>query len=213
MDKIKNYVDNLFKEAPSTKKTRELKEELLLDLEEKYNDLVADGKKESEAYNEVISGIGDIDELLNVNQTVNSDENALRRRNALVVSICVGLYIMAFIVAIVLEEIVGADDSIIGISLFAICGLSTCILIYNNMSKPRYLKKDDTMVEEFKEWKENKNKDNAIRKSISSILWTLITILYFVISFATMAWYITWVMFIIGGLIEEIINLIFKIKE
>ena len=213
MDKIKNYVNDLFKEAPSTKKTRELKEELLLDLEEKYNDLVADGKKESEAYNEVISGIGDIDELLNMNQTVNSDENVLRRRNALVVSACIGLYIMSFIVAIVLEEIVGADDSIIGISFFAICGLATCILIYNNMSKPRYLKKDDTMVEEFKEWKENKNKDNAIRKSISSILWTLITILYFIISFATMAWYITWIMFIIGGLIEQIINLIFKIKE
>ncbi len=213
MDKVKNYVDELFKDAPSTKKTRELKEELLLDLEEKYNDLIKDGKKESVAYNAVISGIGDIDELLNMNVSIEQDTNKLRKKNALVVSVCVGLYILAFIVAIILDEVVNADDAITGITFFAIGGISTCILIYNNMSKPKYLKKDDTMVEEFREWKENKNKDDAIRKSISSILWTLIVIFYFVISFATMAWYITWIIFIIGGLIEEVINLIFKIKE
>lgn len=213
MDKVKNYVDELFKDAPSTKKTRELKEELLLDLEEKYNDLIKDGKKESVAYNAVISGIGDIDELLNMNVSIEQDTNKLRKKNALVVSVCVGLYILAFIVAIILDEVVNADDAITGITFFAIGGISTCILIYNNMSKPKYLKKDDTMVEEFREWKENKNKDDAIRKSISSILWTLIVIFYFVISFATMACYITWIIFIIGGLIEEVINLIFKIKE
>ena len=54
MEKIKKYVNELFKDAPKTNKTEELKEELLLDLTEKYNDLIKEGKTKTEAYNEVI---------------------------------------------------------------------------------------------------------------------------------------------------------------
>lgn len=212
MEKIRNYVEELFKDAANTKKARELKEELLLDLNEKYSDLIKEGKKETEAYKEVISGIGDIDELINMHK-YEVDYEDLRRKNALVVSICVGLYILSVVAAIVLDEIVNADDAITGISFFVICGLSTCILIYHNMTKPNYLKKNDTMVEEFKEWKNNRNKNDEIRKSVVSIMWSMIVILYFIISFTTYAWYITWVLFIIGSLVNQIINLIFRIKE
>lgn len=213
MDKIKNYVDGLFDNAPKTKKTKELKEELLQDLSEKYNDLIKSGKKENEAYNDVVSGIGDIDELLSAPITPSFDQQALKKRNALVVSSCVGLYILSFIVAILFDDILHLDDSLTGIAFFAICGLSTCILIYNGMSTPKYQKEADTLVEDFKEWKSTKDKNNLIRRSISSIIWTLIVISYFIISFTTMAWYITWIIFVIGGLFEEIITLIFKIKE
>ena len=64
MNKIKDYVDDLFKDIRKTRKSEELKEELLSDLEEKYQDLISNGKKEKEAYQEVIGGIGDVDELL-----------------------------------------------------------------------------------------------------------------------------------------------------
>jgi hypothetical protein len=212
MKKVESYVEELFENAPKSKRTRELKEELMLDLNEKYTDLIKDGKNESEAYNEVVSGIGDIDELLNINED-DVNYESLRKKNALVVSICVGLYILSFIVAIILDEILNVDDAITGISFFVICGLSTCILIYHNMAKPNYLKKDDTMVEEFREWKSNRNKNKEIKRSVVSIMWSIIVILYFIISFATYAWYITWVIFIIGGLVNQIINLIFTIKE
>ena len=46
MNKIKNYVDDLFKDIRKTRKSEELKEELLSDLEEKYQDLIANGKNE-----------------------------------------------------------------------------------------------------------------------------------------------------------------------
>ncbi len=212
MEKVKSYVEELFKNAPNTRKTRELKEELLLDLNEKYNDLIKEGKKEIDAYKEVVSGIGDIDELINFQQ-YDSNYEDLRKKNALVVSICVGLYMLSFIVAIILEEILNLDDAITGISFFTICGLSTCVLIYHNMAKPNYVKKNDTMVEEFREWKNNKNKTSEIKKSVVSIMWSMIIVLYFIISFTTYAWYITWVLFIIGALANQIINLIFMIKE
>ena len=64
MSKIENYVNDLFKDIAKTRKSEELKEELIADLEEKYKDLKENGKSEKDAYNEVISGIGDIDILL-----------------------------------------------------------------------------------------------------------------------------------------------------
>ncbi len=45
-------------------KVKELKDELFENLKEKYNDQIQDGKTEQEAYNSVISGIGDLSELI-----------------------------------------------------------------------------------------------------------------------------------------------------
>lgn len=214
MEKLRKYVDELFKDSPQTKKTKELKEEMLLDLEEKYSDLIESGKKETEAFKEVVAGIGDVDELIKMHSKSDKEEDyKIKNRSAFVVSSCVGISILSLIVAIVLEEIIGVDDEITGIVFLSLCGVATCILIYHFMSIPKYKKADDTLVEEFKEWKNNKKKNRAIKRGISSILWTIITILYFAISFMTMAWHITWIIFIIGGLVEEIIHLIFSIME
>ena len=38
-------------------------------------------------------------------------------------------------------------------------------------------------------------------------------ILYFVISFATQAWYITWVIFLVGVCANTVTNLLLKLKE
>ena len=54
----------MFENAPQTNRPRELKEELLANLMDKYNDLISSGKREEEAFNITISGIGDIDELV-----------------------------------------------------------------------------------------------------------------------------------------------------
>ena len=81
------------------------------------------------------------------------------------------------------------------------------------MSKPKYSKYEDTMVEEFKEWKGKKDKNKEIRKAISSIIWTLTVIIYIFISFTFGIWYISWIIFIIASLIENIITLIFKLGE
>lgn len=80
--------------------------------------------------------------------------------------------------------------------------------------------KDDTKTEEniksenimTKEEKEKKVQ-NEILKSIKCIIWCLITALYIVLSFVTIAWHITWVIFIIGAVIIEIAKLCFLLKE
>mgnify|MGYP007005558589 CR=1 FL=1 len=40
----------------------------------------------------------------------------------------------------------------------------------------------------------------------------ILLVIYFIVSFTTMAWHITWILFIINVLIEEIVKLIFSLK-
>ncbi len=63
-DKIRRYLDRAFGGVPQTDKVREEKEALLAELLEKYQQLVGNGYEPEAAYQSVISGIGDIFELV-----------------------------------------------------------------------------------------------------------------------------------------------------
>lgn len=107
-EKIRIYVNELFTQAPNTKKANDLKDEIVSNAIDKYSDLIKEGKKEQEAYDCVIKEIGDVDELIKELQTEspinrqNVDE--VRKKTALTVSISVGLYILSVISVIVLDE-------------------------------------------------------------------------------------------------------------
>ena len=66
--KLKEYMDGLFADAEGrahgNPRVTELKEEMLQDLSDKYDDLVAAGRSPESAYQLAVSGIGDIGELL-----------------------------------------------------------------------------------------------------------------------------------------------------
>lgn len=64
METIKIYVENMFKTLPKTKELSRLKQDILMNMEEKYSELKADGKSENEAVGIVISEFGNIDEII-----------------------------------------------------------------------------------------------------------------------------------------------------
>lgn len=215
-EKIRVEVNTLFQNAPNTKRANDLKDEIISNAEDKYEDLIKQGKTEEEALQTVIKEIGNVDELieeLNKNNPIHTQyvEEA-RKKTGLIVSICVGLYILSIIACVVLDEL-GLPDFITASSFLSIAGISTCVLIYHFMTKPKYVKYEDTIVEEFKEWKGKKDKNKEIKKTIDSIIWTLTVIIYLVVSFTFGIWYISWIIFLIASLIENIIKLIFKLGE
>lgn len=215
-ERIRKEVNTLFQNAPNTKRANDLKDEIISNAEDKYEDLVKQGTSEEEALQTVIKEIGNVDELieeLNKNNPIHTQyvEEA-RKKTGLIVSICVGLYILSIIACIVLDEL-GLPDFITASSFLSIAGVSTCVLIYHFMTKPKYTKYDDTIVEEFKEWKGKNDKNKEIKKTIDSIIWTLTVIIYLVVSFTFGIWYISWIIFLIASLIENIIKLIFKLGE
>lgn len=63
METIRNYLDNMFSGLERTAETERAKRELLNMMEDKYNQLIAEGRSENEAIGRVISEFGNLDEL------------------------------------------------------------------------------------------------------------------------------------------------------
>lgn len=64
MDTILSYLETMFSKIPNTPETERIKQDLQLNMEEKYEELIAAGKTENEAVGTVISEFGNIDELM-----------------------------------------------------------------------------------------------------------------------------------------------------
>ena len=184
-ERIVEYFNQLFEDAPKTRKALELKQEML---EKNLLSLPA------------------------------SD----RKKKALLQAIAVGLYILAGVVffgfSLLIGEVAyGYADVTTGIGLVLaglICIPPTVMMVYAANMYPVYKKQEkQDMVEEYKEEKYRNNKDKAVMGSVSTLIWTLVLVAYFIISFNTGAWYITWVIFLIGGSIQSIVSLAYSLHK
>lgn len=63
MDTIKSYLETMFANLPATAEVLKAKDELWGMMEDKYNELISEGKSENEAVGTVISEFGNLDEL------------------------------------------------------------------------------------------------------------------------------------------------------
>ena len=211
-DKLREYIESLFKDAPDTVKTVELKEEMLQNLYEKYNDLLAEGRSEQDAINIAVAGVGDVGDLI---ETLRSDGPAgspvqtesARRRSAALVSAAVMLYILSVVPCILLPDLWGP------VLLFVFCAAATGLLIYNGMTRTCYRKADDTMVEQFREWKDRNDSRTQICRAIAGAVWALAVVAYFLISFFTQAWHITWLLFPIAGAATAVVKAAFDLTR
>lgn len=213
--KLRAYVETLFEQAPKTRKAYELKEEMIQNLVEKYHGLCDEGKSEEAAYNIAVNSIGDTGELIaGLSEPVPAltpEEERKKNRYASLTALAVALYILSVIPLVSLSQV---GSGTLGLSIMlAFIAAATGLLIYISMTRPRYYKTEDTMVEEFKEWKHTKDSRGEVLKSIGSALWMLTIVTYFIISFGTGAWHITWIVFLIGAAIQQIIKAIFQLKK
>lgn len=213
IEKLREYIDDLFAEAPPTKKTVEMKEEILQNLTEKYNDLLSDGKSEVAAYNIAVAGIGDISELIeelkreHAGRPAGSNSRDMteeKRIRAFRVSIAVALYILCIIPLLVFQNEIGL------VFLAVMAAAATGILIYNDMTKPDHMKSEETIAEEFKQWRESNSARKSAYKSASAALWSITLVVYFLISFATKQWHITWLIFPIAFAVNNILRVVMK---
>ena len=78
METIINYLDNIFMHLPNTAEVRKAKDELAQMMEDKYAELIAEGKTENEAVGTVISEFGNLSELaeaLGIESVMNTQKN------------------------------------------------------------------------------------------------------------------------------------------
>jgi len=220
-DKIRKHVDDLFYDTAPTKKAVELKEEMIQNLSEKYRDLINEGKTEEAAYNITIAGIGDISSLLaelekdmTNNEITTYETDVTRQKSAMLTAIAVMMYILCTLPLIIMSMTGFIYAAHIGVPvMFIMIAVATGLLIYNSMTKPKYHSSPDTMVEEFREWQSDDKDRKALRKAISSALWSITVALYLIISFMTFAWHVTWIIFIIAAAVESLINILYAVKK
>jgi len=139
------------------------------------------------------------------NNQDNSDiEYIKKKKRVLGLIIGIFLYFVSISWIITSVEYLKISEEL-AISIFLlIIGIATCTIIYT-----RIMYRDEKRALERKAEKQKKKIPNAI----SNVIGILFLVLYLVISFLTMAWHLTWLIWIIYGLVEEIINLIFTLKE
>lgn len=207
-EKLTQYVNLLF---AGTSGTEDIKQEILQNTLDRYDDLIAQGKAPEAAYSLAISGIGDISEILGNSRPVEpvlapSQRFRPEYRNTPawkkgLRAVAVGLYIICMIPLIVLSEM-GMD--VIGLcGTIAIAAVATVLIIIASGSKERAAKEPEAPMTPRQEL------HNAVKKTIN----TIGLILYFIISFSTGAWYITWLIFPIEGAIWGLVKAILDLKE
>lgn len=145
------------------------------------------------------------DELLRDTPRESKEEmKQLKNQTPLVVSISVFLYFLSIIWIIISTETFRIDDGLcVGIFLI-IAALPTILLIYHFMSRPKVERRKHQVLD---------YKTKKVVDSINSIIAIITTIVYLLISFSTSAWHITWIIWIVYGLVSEIIELIFILRR
>lgn len=156
-DNITQHFNKLFEDAPKTRKALDLKQEMLQNALDKYDDMMQEGYTEEDAYQNVIQSIGDVTELFEEVE----EKNLLtlpekdRKKKAMLTAIAVGLYIFAGVMFLLFGtwgDITGnyrIDYASLGLIIAAlICIAPTIMLVYAANMYPDYKrKKDPDMVE------------------------------------------------------------------
>ena len=217
-EKIKQHLDELFADAPKTRKAMELKEEMTRNTIDKYQDLISEGYQEDAAYQNVIGSIGDVTELFGDLEEKNllTLSEADRRKKALLTAIAVGLYIFAGVVLFgttLLADYYAINNTLALVLAGLVCIPPTCMLVYASYMYPDYTKREESVVEQYKESRYSGNREKAVMTSISSIIWLLTLALYFLISFTSGGWHVTWIIFLIGGCIQAIVTLVYSLRR
>ena len=209
-EQLIQYVNLLFAGAQDCADTQQ---EILQNILDRYDDLIAQGKTPEAAYRLAISGIGDINEILGgkpeyaaVMQSPTPEETDTGDSSfkKIIRAVAIGLYILCPIPLIILSEM--------GMDTIGLCGTISLVAIATILI---LLGRKKTVVIERKEEDDSVQRSprQEFRKGVNSLIWAIGLAVYFIISFATMAWYVTWVIFPIIAAIQGLVRAILDLVE
>lgn len=140
------------------------------------------------------------EEKKNKNNYENMTKNQIKQKSAEVVCSSILIFIIAIAYAGIGIAVIEWNPVVVGCTFLIMIGWGVTRIVKHYMSIPK-----------FEKTKEEEKQDKIV-KQINDIIGGIGVAIYFIISFITMAWHITWVIFIILGMIEEIVKLIFMLK-
>lgn len=192
------YVNLLFAGASDSD---EVKQEILQNTLDRYDDLVDQGKSPEAAYRLAISGIGDINEILDspVQPAAPQISEERARDYQLKHAVSIAMYILCPIPLFILSEF-GYDTIGLCMTLLLVAVATALRLTMRREPKPAAAAASVTPQQK-------------LRNGINGLIWALGLCLYFIVSFATDAWMITWVIFPLTGAVQGLVKAILDLKE
>ena len=195
-EQLIQYVQLLFAGAADCE---DIRQEILQNTLDRYDDLVAAGKTPEAAYRLAIMGIGDINEILGRTPgaaplpapAVKREEHDTPVKK-LLRAIAIGLYILCPIPLFVLGSLSGT---------LTLAAVATVLIILG--AKKEGEEADVTP----------NSPQSALAKSVNGLIWAIGLAVYFLVSFLTGAWYITWVIFPITAAVQGLVKAILDLKE
>lgn len=142
-----------------------------------------------------------VDREKEVGEEIYATEHTHKR--AMYTTIAVMLYIFSIVVIIFFSVVLRSP--IVGVCIFfVVIAIATGLLVYIEMMRPS---------KEVKE-KEKRvlSREEKLYKQITSVLALFVLVIYLIASILTMAWFITWILWIVYALLTEIIKLCFSLK-
>lgn len=207
-DQLIQYVNLLFAGA---KDCEEIKQEILQNTLDRYDDLIAEGKVPEAAYRLAITGIGDINEILGTKSqsapVYHAPAAEQKRENdtpmkKLLRAVAVGLYILSLLPLVILSEM--------GMDTIGLCGTLSIVAVATVLI---ILGAKKEQPKEVHEEVYPSNPKSELHKSINGMIWAIGLAIYFLISFTTGAWYVTWVIFPLTGAVQGLVKAILDLKE
>ena len=131
----------------------------------------------------------------------NMTKNQIKRKSAEVVSSSILIFFIAIAFAGIGTTVWMWNPVVVGCTFLILIGWGVTRIVKHYMSVPK-----------FEKTKEEEKQDRIV-KQINDIIGGIGVAIYFIVSFITMAWHITWVIFIIIGMVEQVVKLIFMLKE
>ncbi len=206
-EQLIQYVDLLFAGAQDA---AEIKQEILQNTLDRYDDLIAQGKTPEAAYSLAISGIGDISEVLNrepatgIVAEVRSEPvevKTLPLWKKLLRAAAIFLYIISIVPLLVLGEM---NMGVLGLcGTIGVVAVATVLIILSSGGSEK--------KEEKKE--EDLTPRQALRKAVKKTISSVGLVVYLAVSFVTGAWFITWLIFPIMAAVEGLVMAIMDLKE
>lgn len=205
--KIHAHIDGLFSGVPAGERVSEVKLELYMNTVDRYEDLLAFGKSPAEAYQEAIDGIGDISEILTSlgvmpsKQSKQAKKEKSRRKvirehlDSILWMVMLSTY---FIVSFATMK--WQFTWLIFLITVALQNAFHALFDIINGNRP-----DCTFV--------FTREEKRMHRRLSSMLWLAVLVLYFGISFLSGAWYISWIIFLLGTAMQNALSIILVMKK
>lgn len=216
---IRAYVDNLFKDAPHENAVTELREEILSNLEARYDDCINAGMTPQRAYAAVIGTMGDVSGLIEQVSgsgfheeglfEKSSPKSRLMKKYAYVFkesnikAIKNAAIAVMWLLIVFFYFVISYPNRFEFTWLIFILGAALTVGLNMVGNVIRISRNDDT---------ESRIKLlKKIRSGVTAIMWLAIVFFYFMISFNSRGWGISWLIFILGAAAQIVVNTIFKV--